>query len=315
MLVLLHTATEIANWNMFFPSTAADSPQALKAQRRPLAVLKTTEIVASNEDVSPDACDELTGIDPLGEDATIPSFRNVTMCPIPEDTCYFARAPRFASTPFHELPSLQSIPPDPERLLQEEDLDGKTTEVVHTALATIYNQTLSVKKLSPIIEDSREATHSSGFSGSSASVTSTSSIKGLQLPEKLELTNDATENAIQSPWCSQYRLQLLKSLLESSAYAEFSMEDRLMPTLETGKEIELGNEDYCIKQEYLICDDYKLFWVAPRNSAELTMIKVRLTLEFLYLVSKQRRQTVVSHGTVTPVYWLLCWEIGEPSKK
>lgn len=254
-------------------STAADSPQALKAQRRPLAVLKTTEIVASNEDVSPDACDELTGIDPLGEDATIPSFRNVTMCPIPEDTCYFARAPRFASTPFHELPSLQSIPPDPERLLQEEDLDGKTTEVHHTALATIYNQTLSVKKLSPIIEDSREATHSSGFSGSSASVTSTSSIKGLQLPEKLELTNDATENAIQSPWCSQYRLQLLKSLLESSAYAEFSMEDRLMPTLETGKEIELGNEDYCIKQEYLICDDYKLFWVAPRNSAELTMIK------------------------------------------
>lgn len=69
------------------------------------------------------------------------------MCPIPEDTCYFARAPRFASTPFHEMPSLKSVAPDPERLSQEEDLDGKTTEVHHTAMATIYSQTLSVKKL------------------------------------------------------------------------------------------------------------------------------------------------------------------------
>nr|XP_048315558.1 mitotic checkpoint serine/threonine-protein kinase BUB1 beta isoform X2 [Myodes glareolus] len=254
-------------------SPATDFPQALKAQRRPLAVLKTTEIIASNEDVSAGVCDELTGIEPLSEDATITGFRNVTMCPIPEDTCYFARAPRFASTPFHEMPSLKGIPPDTERLSQEEDLDGKTSEVHHTAMATIYSQTLSVKKLSPIIEDSGEATHSSAFSGSSASVSSTSSIKGLQLPEKLELTSDAAENAVQSPWCSQYRLQLLKSLPESSAFAEFSVEDRPMPTLEVGKEIELGSEDYCIKQEYLICDDYKLFWVAPRDSAELTMIK------------------------------------------
>ena len=69
------------------------------------------------------------------------------MCPIPEDTCYFARAPRFASTPFHEMPSLKGIPPDTERLSQEEDLDGKTSEVHHTAMATIYSQTLSVKKL------------------------------------------------------------------------------------------------------------------------------------------------------------------------
>ncbi|CAH6788082.1 Bub1b [Phodopus roborovskii] len=303
----------------------ADSPQGLRAQRRPLAVLKTTEIIASNEDMSPDVCDELTGIDPLNEDATIPSFRNVTICPNPEDTCYFARGPRFASTPFHEIPSLQSIPSDPERLLQEEDLDGKTTEGHHIALATIYNQTLSVKKLSPIIEDSREATHSSGFSGSSASVTSTSSIKGLQLPEKLELTNDATENASQSPWCSQYRLQLLKALPESSAFAEFSMEDRPLPTLETGKEIELGNEDYCIKQEYLICDDYKLFWVAPRNSAELTMIKdllqhsefvtheiiVLIIYNLLTIVEKLHKAEIV-HGDLSPRSLILRNRIHDP---
>ncbi|KAL1786700.1 mitotic checkpoint serine serine/threonine-protein kinase BUB1 beta [Sigmodon hispidus] len=250
---------------------ATDPPQVLQAQRRPLTVLKTTEIIASNEDTCPDVCDELVGTEPLSEDAIITGFSNATICPNPEDTRDFARAARFASTPFPEILSLKGIPPDPDRLLQEEDLDGKSIEGHHTVQAAIYHQTLSIKKLSPIIEDSGEATHSSGFSGSSASATS--SIKGLQLPEKLELSNDGTENAIQSPWCSQYRLQLLKSLPELIDAPEFSMEDRPMPTLEIGKEIELGDGDYCIRQEYLICEDYKLLWVAPKNSAELTMIK------------------------------------------
>ncbi|XP_031227316.1 mitotic checkpoint serine/threonine-protein kinase BUB1 beta isoform X2 [Mastomys coucha] len=252
------------------PRPATDGPQVLNAQRRPLTVLKTTEVSTTNEDMSPDVCDELTEIEPLGEDAIITGFRNVTLCPNPEDTCDFARAARLASTPFHEILSSKAIASDPEGLLQEEDLDGKGTESHHT----VHHQTLSVKKLSPIIEDSREATHSSGFSrSSSSSATSTSSIKGLQILAKLELTNDTAENAIPSPWCSQYRLQLLKSLPELSAFAEFSMEDRLMPVLEMGTEIELAHEDYCIKQEHLTCEDYKLFWVAPRNSAELTMIK------------------------------------------
>ncbi|XP_054387355.1 mitotic checkpoint serine/threonine-protein kinase BUB1 beta isoform X1 [Pongo abelii] len=254
-------------------SPPADPPQVL-AQRRPLAVLKTSESITSNEDVSPDVCDEFTGIEPLSEDAIITGFRNVTICPNPEDTCDFARAARFVSTPFHEIMSLKDLPSDPERLLPEEDLDVKTSEDQQTACGTIYSQTLSIKKLSPIIEDSREATHSSGFSGSSASVASTSSIKCLQIPEKLELTNETSENPTQSPWCSQYRRQLLKSLPELSASAELCIEDRPMPKLEIEKEIELGNEDYCIKREYLICEDYKLFWVAPRNSAELTVIKV-----------------------------------------
>lgn len=250
-------------------SPATGGPQVLNAQRRPLSVLKTTEVGTTNEDVSPDICDELTELEPLSEDAIITGFRNVTLCPNPEDTCDFARAARLASTPFHEILSSKGIAADPEGLLQEEDLDGKAAEAHHT----VHHQALIIKKLSPIIEDSREATHSSGFSRSSSSAPSTSSIKGFQLLEKLELTNDGAENAIQSPWCSQYRLQLLKSLLEISAFAEFSVEDRPMPVLEIGKEIELGPEDYVIKQEHLTCDDYRLFWVAPRSSAELTMIK------------------------------------------
>ncbi|XP_040825448.1 mitotic checkpoint serine/threonine-protein kinase BUB1 beta [Ochotona curzoniae] len=252
-------------------SPSADPPRVL-TERRPLAILKTSDSITSNEDASPDVCDEFTGIEPLSEDAIITGFRNVTICPNPEDTCDFARAARFVSTPFHEIVSLKDLPSDPERLLQEEELDAKTTEDQPTACGTIYNPPLSIKKLSPIIEDSGEATHSSGFSGSSASVTSTSSIKCLQIPKKLELTCDA-ENPIQSPWCSQYRTQLLKCLPELST-SDLSIEDRPMPHLEIDKEIELGNEDYCIKQEYLMCEDYKLFWVARRNSTELTIIKV-----------------------------------------
>ncbi|XP_052039187.1 mitotic checkpoint serine/threonine-protein kinase BUB1 beta isoform X2 [Apodemus sylvaticus] len=250
-------------------SPATDGPQVPCAQRRPLTVLKTTEVVTANEIMSPDVCDELTEIEPLSEDAVITGFRNATLCPNPEDTCDFARAARLASTPFHELPPSQGIAPDPEELLQEEDLDGLATEGHHT----VHHQTLSVKKLSPIIEDSNEATHSSGFSRSSSSATSTSSIKGFQILEKLELTNDTAENAIQSPWCSQYRLQLLKSPPELSAFAEFSMGDRPMPVLEIGKEITLGGQDYCIKLEHLTCENYRLFWVAQRNSTELFMIK------------------------------------------
>ncbi|XP_045058039.2 mitotic checkpoint serine/threonine-protein kinase BUB1 beta isoform X1 [Desmodus rotundus] len=264
-------------------SSPPADPSRVLVQRRPLAVLKTSDCITSSEDVSPDVCDEFTGIEPLSEDAIITGFRNVTICPNPEDTCDFARAARFVSTPFHEIIPLKD-PSDPERLLQEEDLDGKTSEDQPTACGTVFNPTLSTKKLSPIIEDSGEATHSSGLSGSSASVISTSSIKCLQIPEKLELTNEATgffitalpppENPVQSPWCSQYRRQLLKSQPELSASAEFFVEDRSMPELEIEKEIELGNEDYCIKQEYLTCEDYTLFWVTPRNSAELTLIKV-----------------------------------------
>uniref|UniRef100_A0A8C9BC74 BUB1 mitotic checkpoint serine/threonine kinase B n=1 Tax=Phocoena sinus TaxID=42100 RepID=A0A8C9BC74_PHOSS len=305
-------------------SPSADPPRVL-AQRRPLAVLKTSESITSNEDVSPDVCDEFTGIEPLSEDAIITGFRNVTICPNPEDTCDFARAAHFASTPFHEIISLKDLPSDPERLLQEEDLDVKTSEDQQTACGTIYNPTLSIKKLSPIIEDSGEATHSSGFSGSSASVTSTSSIKCLQIPEKLELTSETADSPTQSPWCSQYRRQLLKSLPELSTSTEFFVEDKPMPNLEIEKEIELDNEDYCIKQQYLICEDYKLFWVTPRNSAELTIIKdllqyselithemiVLIICNLLTMMEKLHKAEIV-HGDLSPRSLILRNRIHDP---
>lgn len=91
--------------------------------------------------------DDFTGIEPLSEDAIITGFRNVTICPNPEDSCDFARAARFVSTPFHEIISLKDLPSDPETLLQEEDLDVKTSEDQQTTCGTIYSSPLSIKKL------------------------------------------------------------------------------------------------------------------------------------------------------------------------
>lgn len=77
----------------------------------------------------------------MSEDAIISGFRNVTICPNPEDTCDFVRAARLASTPFHEL-----MPSGPVRRLQDEDLDAKACEDQQTC-GTLYSQTLSTKKL------------------------------------------------------------------------------------------------------------------------------------------------------------------------
>ncbi|XP_007480101.2 mitotic checkpoint serine/threonine-protein kinase BUB1 beta isoform X2 [Monodelphis domestica] len=255
-------------------------PLQASGQRRALAVLKSSEDMTSKGDLSLEVCDEFIGIEPLSEDAIITGFRNMPICPNPEDTCDFVRAAHFVSTPFHGI-TIQNHPPsaNPERILQE-DLQLKRTSLnQRTVCEVTYSQALGIKKLSPIVENSQENTCSSGFSGSSASsISNISSTKCLQIPEKLELTNDESiihplDNSY-SPWCLERRRQLLDSLPELRDSPEFYLEERSMPELEVEKKIELGNEDYCIKQENLIGEDYRIFRVAQGNSANLTMIKV-----------------------------------------
>ncbi|KAM9062646.1 mitotic checkpoint serine/threonine-protein kinase BUB1 beta [Sarcophilus harrisii] len=256
-------------------------PLQISSQRKALAVLKSSEDMTPREDLPLEVCDEFIGIEPLSEDAIITGFRNMPICPNPEDTCDFVRAARFVSTPFHGI-TTQKHPPstNPERILPE-DLQLKRTSInQQTVCEVTYNQALGMKKLSPIVENSQENTYSSGFSGSSASsIRSISSTKYLQIPEKLELTNDESiihplDNSSLSPWCLQQRKQLLDSLPELRASPEFFLEERSMPELEVEKEIELGNEDYYIKQENLIGEDYRIFWIVPSNSEKLTLIKV-----------------------------------------
>ncbi|XP_043841669.1 mitotic checkpoint serine/threonine-protein kinase BUB1 beta [Dromiciops gliroides] len=255
-------------------------PLQASGQRRALAVLKSSEDMTPKEDLPLE--DEFIGIEPLSEDAIITGFRNMPICPNPEDTCDFVRAARFVSTPFHGIITQKHpLSASSERILQEEDLQLKRNSISHRTVCEVtYNQALGIKKLSPIVENSQENTCSSGFSGSSASsITSISSTKYLQIPEKLELTNDESiihplDNSSLSPWCLQQRRQLLDSLPELRASPEFYLEERSMPELEVEKEIELGNKDYCIKQENLIGEDYRIFWGVWVNSENLTVIKV-----------------------------------------
>uniref|UniRef100_A0A8C8RN64 BUB1 N-terminal domain-containing protein n=1 Tax=Pelusios castaneus TaxID=367368 RepID=A0A8C8RN64_9SAUR len=263
-----------------------------KSARRPLAVRKPSDSVTAKENIPPEVCDELHGIEPLAEDAIVTgSYKNKTLCPSPEDTCDFVRAAHLASTPFHGVVAQRIQPPtDPENTLKEECPESKSTSLSQQipVCEPIYNETLCIKKLSPIMEASQEDTHSSGSSVSSgsslSSVTHISTIKYLHIPEKLELaqslpvevasdtgcTEDTTNDTPQVLWSSEHRRRLLHPLPDLlSNSPDFYLENGSMPVIELEKEIELGSEIYCIKQEYWTNEDYKMFFGVLSNYAQL----------------------------------------------
>uniref|UniRef100_A0A8C3HII9 BUB1 mitotic checkpoint serine/threonine kinase B n=1 Tax=Chrysemys picta bellii TaxID=8478 RepID=A0A8C3HII9_CHRPI len=258
-----------------------------KSARRPLAVRKPSDSITAKENISPEVCDELHGIEPLAEDAILTgSYKNKTLCPSPEDTCDFVRAAHLASTPFHGVISQRIQPPtNPESTLKEECPEPKSTSVSQQIpiCEGIYNETLCIKKLSPIMEASQEDTRSSGSSVSSASslssVTHISTIKYLHIPEKLELAQSlpvemASDTGGNDPpqvlWSAEQRRRLLDPLPDSLSNSPgFCSENGPMPVMELEKEIELGNEIYCIKREYWTNEDYKMFFGVLSSFAEL----------------------------------------------
>uniref|UniRef100_A0A8C4W2Q7 BUB1 mitotic checkpoint serine/threonine kinase B n=1 Tax=Gopherus evgoodei TaxID=1825980 RepID=A0A8C4W2Q7_9SAUR len=275
------------NQNVSHP---AGRPQ--KSARRPLAVRKRSDSITAKENISPEVCDELHGIEPLAEDAILTgSYKNKTLCPSPEDTCDFVRAAHLASTPFHGVVAQRIQPPtNPESTLKEECPEPKSTSLSQQIpiCEGIYNETLCIKKLSPIMEASQEDTHSSGSSVSSASslssVTHISTIKYLHIPEKLELaqslpvemasdaggSEDSTNDPPQVLWSAEQRRRLLDPLPDSlSNSPSFCSENGPMPVMELEKEIELGNEIYCIKREYWTSEEYKMFFGVLSSFAEL----------------------------------------------
>ncbi|XP_067414110.1 mitotic checkpoint serine/threonine-protein kinase BUB1 beta [Emydura macquarii macquarii] len=287
-------------FSIFDESSASENQNAShpaghrqKSARRPLAIRKPSDSITAKENIPSEVCDELHGIEPLSEDAIVTgSYKNKTLCPSPEDTCDFVRAAHLASTPFHGIVAQRIQPPtDPESTLKEECPEPKSTSLSQQipVCEAIYNETLCIKKLSPIMEASQEDTHSSGSSVSSgaslSSVTHISTIKYLHIPEKLELaqslpvemacdtggsedpTNDDT---LQVLWNAEQRRRLLDPLpdsLSNSPY--FCLENGSMPVMELEKEIELGSEIYCIKREYWTNEDYKMFFGVLSNCAQL----------------------------------------------
>ncbi|XP_027517905.1 mitotic checkpoint serine/threonine-protein kinase BUB1 beta isoform X2 [Corapipo altera] len=272
-------------------SCSADHTQT--SARRPLAVRKPLASLAAKENASAETCDELNGIEPLTEDAIVSgSYKNKPLCANPEDTCDFNRAAHLASTPFHGL-GAQRVPAPAfsQSGLKEDSPESKSAPLEQETLVCegAYREALCVNKLSPIMETSLEDTRSSGSSvsgGSLSSVTQTSAIKYLHIPEKLELAqslpaetapdaggvcgNAPGDDVAQFLWSAEQRKKLLDPVPESlAASPDFYLEPGALPGMEVEKDIELGHETYCIKWEYWSNEEYKMFFAIPANLFQL----------------------------------------------
>ncbi|NWR35029.1 BUB1B kinase, partial [Tachuris rubrigastra] len=225
--------------------------------------------------------DELNGIEALTEDAIVTgSYKNKPLCANPEDTCDFNRAAHLASTPFHGL-GAQRVPAPAfsQSDLKDDSPESKSAPLHQETLVCegAYSEALCVNKLSPIMEASLEDTRSSGSSvsgGSLSSVTQTSAIKYLRIPEKLELAQSLpAESAPDSGgllWSAEQRKKLLEPVPESlAASPDFYLEPGALPAMEVEKDIELGHETYCIKWEYWSNEEYKMFFAVPANLFQL----------------------------------------------
>ncbi|XP_064309166.1 mitotic checkpoint serine/threonine-protein kinase BUB1 beta isoform X3 [Phalacrocorax carbo] len=265
-----------------------------KSARRPLAVRKPSDSVTAKENIPPEACDELNGIEPLTEDAIVTgSYKNKTLCANPEDTCDFVGAAHLASTPFHGVIAQRvPAPAFAQGGLKEDCPESKSAPLNQEMLVCegAYSEALCVNKLSPIMEASVEDTRSSGSSVSSgsslSSVTQISTIKYLHIPEKLELAqslpaemvtdsggtgeNVTGDEVTQFLWSAEQRKKLLDPMPESlAASPDFHLETGALPVMELEKDVELGNETYCIKWEYWTNEEYKMVFVIPANFPQL----------------------------------------------
>ncbi|XP_064309165.1 mitotic checkpoint serine/threonine-protein kinase BUB1 beta isoform X2 [Phalacrocorax carbo] len=258
-----------------------------KSARRPLAVRKPSDSVTAKENIPPEACDELNGIEPLTEDAIVTgSYKNKTLCANPEDTCDFVGAAHLASTPFHGVIAQRvPAPAFAQGGLKEDCPESKSAPLNQEMLVCegAYSEALCVNKLSPIMEASVEDTRSSGSSVSSgsslSSVTQISTIKYLHIPEKLELaqslpaemvTDSGGDEVTQFLWSAEQRKKLLDPMPESlAASPDFHLETGALPVMELEKDVELGNETYCIKWEYWTNEEYKMVFVIPANFPQL----------------------------------------------
>ncbi|XP_054027996.1 mitotic checkpoint serine/threonine-protein kinase BUB1 beta [Dryobates pubescens] len=250
--------------------------------RHPLAVRKPSESRTAKENVPPEACEELNAVESLTEDAVVTgSYKYKSFCANLEDTCDFVRAAHLASTPFHGV-AAQRIPAP----LSQSDLKEDSPESISVPLSQVTPvcEALCINKLSPIMEASLEDTHSTGSSVSSgsslSSVTQTSTIKYLPISEKLELaqsmpadsggiSENITGDVTQFLWSAEQRMKLLDPLPALLAAApNFHLKTGVLPAMEV-KDIELGNETYCVKREYWTSEEYKMVFAVPADSCLL----------------------------------------------
>ncbi|XP_075019715.1 mitotic checkpoint serine/threonine-protein kinase BUB1 beta isoform X2 [Calonectris borealis] len=283
-------SSTLANQNI---SCSADHIQ--KSGQRPLAVRKPSDSLTAAENIPPETCDELNGIEPLTEDAIVTgSYKNKTLCANPEDTCDFVRAAHLASTPFHGVVAQRvPAPAFSQNVLKEECPESKSAPLNQETLVCegAYNEALCINKLSPIMEASLEDTRSSGSSVSSSgsslsSVTQISTTKYLHIPEKLELAqslpaemvtdsggiseNITGDDVTQFLWSAEQRRKLLDLMPKSlTASPGIHLETGALPVMEFEKDVELGGRTYCVKREYCTNEEYKMFFAILPNFPQL----------------------------------------------
>ncbi|XP_069713068.1 mitotic checkpoint serine/threonine-protein kinase BUB1 beta-like [Phaenicophaeus curvirostris] len=278
-------SSALANQN-----TSCSAGHTQKNAWRPLDVRKPSDSLTAKENMPPETCDELNGIEPLAEDAIVTgSYKNKTLCANPEDTCDFVRAAHLASTPFHGVVAQRVPAPGfSQDVLKGHCPEAKCAPLTQEVLVCegAYGEALCINKLSPIMEASREDTRSSGSSVSSgsslSSVIQISAIKDLPVPEKLELAqslpaemvadsgggseNTTGDDGTRVLWSAEERKKLLDPVPESlTASPDFHLEAGTLPLMELEKDVELGNETYCIKWEYWTNEEYKMLFAILAN--------------------------------------------------
>ncbi|XP_072284388.1 mitotic checkpoint serine/threonine-protein kinase BUB1 beta isoform X2 [Pyxicephalus adspersus] len=231
------------------PSVASQS-RVPPSARRPLASVSKAFV---HEDVP--LAVTLDGIEPLNEEAIVSgSDRNKTLFAEPEDTCDFVRAAQLASTPFHKCDS-----PDMERLPLREK-----TPVYEES----FQQVVCSKKLSPILEASREDTPSSASSISAGS-TSLFTSKTLLIQEKFDPSGQMSGVYEQASEELHRNLLLPKNELLTSEHIHW--EAGQMPPFEDQEEIHFGGETYQLRSKVSIGESSNLL-IATLSDLEMESI-------------------------------------------
>ncbi|XP_063296276.1 mitotic checkpoint serine/threonine-protein kinase BUB1 beta [Pelobates fuscus] len=230
--------------------------------------------------------DALYGIEPLNEDAIVcGSHENKSLIPDLEDTCEFVRAAQLASTPFHkprdELEqSAQGSTSDMERLPLREK-----TPVCEES----YLKQHCIKKLSPILEASREdaRTSLSSVSSMSSNSHSTSTLHSKMQPV-LENFNSALitgvceltpEDTVHPVEIADLHMQLLEPMYELLASAEIQHGVESLPVMKDQADVTLGDETLSLKREIPLGEKTKLYIGYPAGF-DSCGIKVALKVEY-----------------------------------
>uniref|UniRef100_W5N5A7 BUB1 mitotic checkpoint serine/threonine kinase B n=1 Tax=Lepisosteus oculatus TaxID=7918 RepID=W5N5A7_LEPOC len=239
--------------------------------RKPLAaILKPLGNPPPKE--AADDCDELEGIEPLNEEAIVDSYRNKTLCPVPDDTCDFLRAAHLASTPFSGGLGQRTSSGSENTLSKDlSNVNSETPKSVITAVKDpAFEEPLMVNKLSPIPEASLEDTRSTASSASStsSSIGGQSGMKDMSLPRKWELSQSLCVNTVTEqedrPQTAGKALTStqVKQLLEKftmGSIPNLHMELGSLPQLEEYCVLPLGDDTYEIKREMVCHENYKMF--------------------------------------------------------